>query len=66
MRVIVNDEYKQLPDGATVASMLEVLKLPAKRVAVERNKQLVRRVDRAATALEDGDVLEIVTLVGGG
>jgi sulfur carrier protein len=36
------------------------------RSAVERNRTLVRRADHATTVLTDGDVLEIVTLVGGG
>jgi len=42
------------------------LALPATRVAVERNRELVRRADHARTALCEGDRLEVVTLVGGG
>jgi len=66
MRLTVNDQPTDLPDGATVVTLLERLALPGTRVAVEVNRQLVRRVDHAATALRDGDVIEVVTLVGGG
>ncbi len=66
MRLTVNDQPTDLPDGATVVTLLERLALPGTRVAVEVNRQLIRRVDHAATALRDGDVIEVVTLVGGG
>ena len=66
MRLTVNDQPTDLPDGATVAALLERLALPGTRVAIEVNKRLVRRADHAATTLRDGDVVEVVTLVGGG
>jgi len=66
MRVRVNGEEHDVPEGATVADLVERLGLEPTRIAVERNKRLVRRADYAATALADGDVVEIVTLVGGG
>ena len=66
MRVRVNGEERDVPEGATVAALVERLGLEPTRIAVERNKRLVRRADYAATALADGDVVEIVTLVGGG
>ena len=66
MRVRVNGEERDVPEGATVADLVERLGLEPTRIAVERNKRLVRRADYAATALADGDVVEIVTLVGGG
>lgn len=66
MRLTVNDQPTDLPDGATVAALLERLALPGTRVAIEVNKRLVRRADHAATRLRDGDVVEVVTLVGGG
>lgn len=46
--------------------MLRALDLPESRVAVERNRALVRKTDYADTALADGDRIEIVTFVGGG
>lgn len=66
MRLTVNDQPTDLPEGATVAALLERLALPGTRVAIEVNRRLVRRADHAATALRDGDVVEVVTLVGGG
>ena len=66
MRVIVNDQATELPDTATVADLLVQLALPGTRVAVEVNRQLVRRVQHGDTRLNDGDTIEVVTLVGGG
>ena len=66
MRLTVNDQPTDLPDGATIVTLLERLALPGTRVAIEVNRQLVRRADHPATVLRDGDVVEVVTLVGGG
>jgi len=66
MRIRINGEPKDLPDGLTVADLLGQLSLEPTRVAVERNKQIVRRTTFTETALADGDELEILTLVGGG
>ncbi len=69
MQVTINGESKQLPEvagRATVAWLLAHLGLPVDRVAVELNGSVVRRADRAEHVVVDGDVLEIVTLVGGG
>jgi sulfur carrier protein len=66
MRVTVNDQPTDLPDAATVADLLTTLALPGTRVAVEVNRQLVRRVQHGETRLNDGDTIEVVTLVGGG
>jgi len=66
MRIQVNGEPQQRPDGETLAELVEALGLHPQRMAVERNQQLVPRSKYAQTQLADGDVLEIVTLVGGG
>ena len=66
MRVIVNDQATELPDAATVADLLVQLALPGTRVAVEVNRQLVRRIQHGDTRLNDGETIEVVTLVGGG
>ncbi len=66
MRVRVNGQWQECQDGLTVAALLEKLSLEARRVAVERNKLLVRRATFEQTLLADDDELEIVTLVGGG
>lgn len=66
MRVTINGEEKQIADGLTVAALLEQLALPAGRVAIERNRDILPRAQWAATTVQPGDTFEIVTLVGGG
>lgn len=66
MRITVNDEPREVPDGCTVAGLLAILALPSTRAAVEVDRQLVRRAEHAAHVLRDGALVEVVTLVGGG
>jgi sulfur carrier protein len=66
MNVTVNGNREQLPDGHTVAALLEKLGLAARPVAVEVNRKLVRKKDHTVVALSEGDAVEVVTLVGGG
>jgi sulfur carrier protein len=66
MKVHVNGESKDLPDGATVARLIQSLALGGARVAVEVNKELVVRKAWDAHVLKDGDRVEVVTFVGGG
>jgi thiamine biosynthesis protein ThiS len=64
--VTINGEGRQFDGPLSIAALLEQLHVEPLRVAVERNRALVRRRDFAATTVADGDTLEIVTLVGGG
>ena len=66
MQIIVNGQCKEVPEGISVASLLDEMSLEPHRVAVELNKQLVPRTRHTGTALAEKDKLEIVTLVGGG
>lgn len=66
MNVTVNGETRALPDGATITDLLALLEIRVKHVAVERNLEVVPRGEHGSTRLEDGDALEVVTLVGGG
>ncbi len=66
MRVQINGQWQQFDRAQTVAELLEVRNLPAKRVAVELNRQILPRGLHAQTLLSDNDAIEIVTLVGGG
>lgn len=66
MLVQVNGEGRLLASGTTVAELLEALEVRPDRVAVERNGALVPRREHAETHLVEGDVVEVVTLVGGG
>jgi sulfur carrier protein len=66
MRATVNGESVDLPDGLTVAGLLQHLGVRGERVAVERNGEVVRRARHADEKLQAGDVLEVVSFVGGG
>ena len=66
MEISVNGERRQVGEGMTVLLLLRTLSLPETRVAVERNRSLVRKAEFADTLLYDGDHIEIVTFVGGG
>ena len=66
IQLSVNGQARRLEPGANVALLLEALDLSGKRVAVEKNGEIVPRSRYADTALADGDALEIVVAVGGG
>lgn len=66
MQVQINGEVKELPPAATITVMLDALGLSKAACAVEVNKKLVSKKHHAETALQEGDQIEVVTLVGGG
>lgn len=66
MHIQLNGETLKLPEGASVADLIERLELSGRRVAVERNLDIVPRSQYASTALADGDRLEVVHAIGGG
>ncbi len=66
IQLTVNGETRQLDHGITVSQLLETMALENKRVALERNGEIVPRSQFADQQLADGDSLEIVVAVGGG
>jgi len=66
MTVQLNGEQREVPDGLNLAGLIEWLQLPADRVAVELNLEVVKRLSWNETRIEQGDRLEIVRMVGGG
>jgi thiamine biosynthesis protein ThiS len=66
IEVRVNGDALRLPEGASVAALLERLRIATPRVAVERNREIVPKADYATTELAPGDDLEVVEFVGGG
>jgi len=66
MRLVINGEEKDLSGITTLASLVEQLGLKADRLAVEVNRDIVRRDSWGTTSLQEGDRLEIVHFVGGG
>ena len=66
LRIEVNGEAKELEEGATLLSLVEQLSLAPERLAVEHNREVVRRADWPSHKLSEGDRVEIVHFVGGG
>ena len=66
MHLTVNGERRSFADVANVAALVAALGLDTKKVAVERNLEIVPRSAYAKTSLADGDRIEIVAFVGGG
>jgi thiazole synthase len=62
----LNGEARTLPDAFTIAALLEHLGYDRRRIAVELNREVVPLPEHPARRLAEGDVVEIVTLVGGG
>jgi thiazole synthase len=64
--VRVNGEQRLVPAGLSIAAMLSELGIDPKRVAVERNLEIVPRAMLGEVTVADGDAFEIVHFVGGG
>ena len=66
MKVFVNGESKNLSGTPSLSELITQLDLPAARIAVELNREVVRRSDWSSTMLKEDDRVEIVHFVGGG
>ena len=66
IELLINGEARSFPAPLTLAQLVEVLDLAGKRIAVEKNGEIVPRSQHASTPLASGDRLEIVVAVGGG
>jgi sulfur carrier protein len=64
--LIINGQPRSFPAPLNVAGLIEQLELQGKRIALERNGEIVPRSKFGAMELNDGDALEIVIAVGGG
>lgn len=64
--VVINGQPRTVPAGITVEGLIAELGFGGRRVAVERNREVVPRAQHATTTLAAGDRLEVVTFVGGG
>lgn len=65
MRIEVNGEHREV-EASTILALVEELGLDVRKVAVERNLEIVPRSLHATTPLADGDRVELVQFVGGG
>ncbi|MGE0827938.1 MAG: sulfur carrier protein ThiS [Hyphomonadaceae bacterium] len=66
MQLWVNGEVREAPPEASLERFLALLGIDSRKVAVERNREIVPRSAFADTSLNEGDRLEIVQFVGGG
>ena len=66
LELTINGEVRRFNDSLTVAGLTDQMSLTGKRIAVERNGEIVPRSAHPDTLLVDGDRLEIVVAVGGG
>ena len=65
-QITVNGEPREVPEGATVAALIETEGLAQRACAAEVNRQLVPKAEHGSKVLREGDTVELVTLVGGG
>ncbi len=66
MQVYVNGELQELSGTPSLAELVTQLELPVARIAIELNREVVRRSEWGSTVLKDEDRIEIVHFVGGG
>lgn len=64
--VALNGERCEVPEGLTIATFLAHLALPADRVAVELDRQIIRKTDWDSVAISNEAQIEVVHFVGGG
>jgi thiamine biosynthesis protein ThiS len=66
LTIVVNGNQTDIPDSSTISDLITQLGLNPERVAVERNRKIVRRAEWDSTAISEGDRFEVVHFVGGG
>ncbi len=66
MRIVLNGNPQTVSDGLTVSQLLEWLAIPAKGVAIAVNEEIVPAGQWGERLLEDGDAIELVTVMQGG
>jgi thiamine biosynthesis protein ThiS len=66
LRVYINGESREVSGTPSLAELISQLDLPPARIAIELNREVMRRSDWGTTVLRDDDRIEIVHFVGGG
>ena len=66
MQIVLNGETKEVNSELSLAELLTFFELPEKRVAVELNRQVIRRADWPTTTVAANDKVEVIHFVGGG
>ncbi len=66
MKVFVNGETKEIASELSLSELLKHFSLPDERIAIELNKEVVRKKDWETIKINDADKIEIIHFVGGG
>jgi len=66
MQISINGEAREFTAPLTLLDLIDLLELKGKRIAIEKNGEIVPKSQHATTLLSEGDVLEMVVAVGGG
>jgi len=66
MQIFLNGETKEVSSEISLAELLTFFELPDKRIAVELNREVVRRADWKSTTIAANDKVEVIHFVGGG
>jgi thiamine biosynthesis protein ThiS len=66
MKVLINGETKEISDSLSLSELLRYFSLPQERIAIELNKEVIRKKDWEEIKVNDGDQLEVIHFVGGG
>ena len=57
---------EQAANGKSIVDIINEMNIDIRTIAVELNEEIVSKADYDSTTLKDGDVLEVVSFVGGG
>lgn len=66
MKVFINGETKEISKQVNLLELLREFSLPSERIAIELNREVVRKKDWESILINDADKIEIVHFVGGG
>lgn len=66
MNIVLNGEEINIADSLSILGLIDLYELPASKVAVERNLEIVPKSAYVTTMLKENDTVEIVQFIGGG
>ncbi len=66
MNITLNGEKREVPDGITVPGLLDFLKIQHQRVAIELNREIVKKDAYGTRVIKEGDSIEVVSFMQGG
>ncbi len=66
MQVMINGETREVKEGLSLAALLLELNVQRQGTAVEINREIVPRAEHTKRLIAEGDIIEIIRMVGGG